>query len=53
VLAARVGCRREQITRELGAMERDGLLQKTRGALILPDPETIRARIRQTMQEAG
>lgn len=53
VLAARVGCRREQITRELGAMEQDGLLQKTRGALILPDPDTIRARIAKTMQEAG
>lgn len=53
VLAARVGCRREQITRELGAMERDGLLQKTRGALILPDPEAIRGRVRQTMQDAG
>ncbi|MCU0885550.1 MAG: Crp/Fnr family transcriptional regulator [Beijerinckiaceae bacterium] len=53
VLAARIGCRREQVTRELGALERDGLLQKTRGALILPDPEAIRARIAQTMQDAG
>jgi CRP/FNR family transcriptional regulator, cyclic AMP receptor protein len=52
VLAARIGCRREQITRELGAMERGGLLQKTRGALILPDPETIRRRVLQTMREA-
>lgn len=51
-LAARVGCRREQITRELGAMERDGLLQKTRGALVLTDPETMRGRVRQTMLEA-
>jgi CRP/FNR family transcriptional regulator, cyclic AMP receptor protein len=52
VLAARLGCRREQITRELSVMERDGLLQKTRGALILPDPDIIRGRIRQTMQDA-
>lgn len=53
VLAARVGCRREQITRELGAMEQDGLLQKTRGALILPDPGSMRARISQMMLDAG
>lgn len=53
VLAARVGCRREQITRELGAMEEAGLLQKTRGALVLPEPDAIRARIAQAMREAG
>lgn len=53
VLAARVGCRREQITRELGAMVKDGLMQKTRGALVLPNPETLRERINQRMQEAG
>jgi CRP-like cAMP-binding protein len=53
VLAARVGCRREQITRELGAMEDDGLLQKTRGALVLPEPDAIRARISQAMRDAG
>jgi CRP-like cAMP-binding protein len=53
VLAARVGCRREQITRELGAMEQDGLLQKTRGALVLPDPDAVRGRISQAMREAG
>lgn len=53
VLAARVGCRREQITRELGAMMDAGLLQKTRGSLVLPDPEAIRARISHAMREAG
>lgn len=53
VLAARIGCRREQITRELSAMENDGLLEKTRGALILPCPDRIRDRIDQAMQEAG
>lgn len=53
VLAARVGCRREQITRELGAMTADGLLQKTRGALVLPNPDGLRARIAEAMREAG
>jgi CRP/FNR family cyclic AMP-dependent transcriptional regulator len=53
VLAARIGCRREQITRELRAMEQDGLMQKTRGGLILPDPAAIRQRIARKMQELG
>lgn len=53
VLAARVGCRREQITRELGAMSADGLLERTRGALVLVDPDTLRQRIAQAMREAG
>jgi CRP-like cAMP-binding protein len=53
VLAARIGCRREQITRELRVMERDGLMQKTRGGLILPDPDALRQRIAQKMQEVG
>jgi hypothetical protein len=53
VLAARVGCRREQITRELGAMKADNLLERTRGALVLLDPETLRQRIAQAMREAG
>ena len=53
VLAARVGCRREQITRELSAMTQDGLLERTRGALVLPAPETLRQRIRDAMREAG
>lgn len=51
-LASRIGCRREQVTRELGAMQRDGLLAKTRGALVLPDPDGIRARIGRAMQQA-
>lgn len=53
VLAARVGCRREQITRELGMMGEDSLLEKTRGGLVLPAPDTLRARIAQAMRDAG
>jgi CRP/FNR family cyclic AMP-dependent transcriptional regulator len=52
VLAARVGCRREKITRELGVMAQEGLLKKTRGALVLPDPAALEARISQAMQDA-
>ncbi|MCZ8259052.1 MAG: Crp/Fnr family transcriptional regulator [Beijerinckiaceae bacterium] len=53
VLAARVGCRREQITRELGAMKAENLMERTRGALVLLDPDTLRQRIAQAMREAG
>lgn len=53
VLAARLGCRREQITRELGAMAREGLLVKARAALVLPDPEALRRRISEAMHRAG
>lgn len=53
VLAARVGCRREQITRELGAMKTDGLMERTRGAMVLLDPDTLRQRIAQAMRDAG
>ena len=36
-IAARVSARREAVTRELNSMERQGLLQRRRGALVLPD----------------
>src|SRR3712207_2944015 len=38
VLAARIGCRREQITREFTAMAQEGLAERTRGALVLKRP---------------
>lgn len=53
VLAARVGCRREQITRELSAMKADNLMERTRGAMVLLDPDTLRQRIAQAMRDAG
>lgn len=53
VLAARVGCRREQITRELSAMKADNLLERTRGAIVLLNPDELRQRIAQAMREAG
>lgn len=53
VLAARIGCRREQVTRELSAMSSDGLIEKTRGALILVKPEVLTARLDEAMREGG
>ena len=48
-LAARVSIRRESVTRELKALERAGLLEKRRGALVLTDT----ARLRQMIAEAA
>ncbi|MFC6804131.1 helix-turn-helix domain-containing protein [Deinococcus caeni] len=42
VLAARIGCRREQVTREFTAMAAEGLVDRTRGALVLRRPDLLR-----------
>ncbi len=53
VLAARIGCRREQVTRELSAMAEEGLIEKTRGALILLQPKVLETRLDEAMRESG
>jgi CRP/FNR family transcriptional regulator, cyclic AMP receptor protein len=53
VLAARIGCRREQVTRELLAMAGEGLIEKTRGALILLQPRVLEKRLDEAMREGG
>jgi CRP/FNR family transcriptional regulator, cyclic AMP receptor protein len=50
VLASRIGCRREQITRELSALSEQGMIEKTRGALVLKRPEALQMRIEQALQ---
>ena len=50
-LAARIGCRREQVSRELTAMIEDGLLEKIRGGLVLPRPALLKKRIQDAMNE--
>jgi CRP-like cAMP-binding protein len=40
-LAARVSTHREAVTRELKALERAGLLERRRGALVISDVETL------------
>jgi CRP/FNR family transcriptional regulator, cyclic AMP receptor protein len=49
-LAARVSTRREAISRELGSLQRQGMLEKRRGALVLLDVERLR-RLIQTAAE--
>jgi CRP/FNR family transcriptional regulator, cyclic AMP receptor protein len=51
VLAARIGCRREQVTREFTTMTEEGLLERTRGALVLKRPAVLEARIAEALRD--
>jgi CRP-like cAMP-binding protein len=51
VLAARIGCRREQVTREFTTLAGEGLIERTRGALVLTKPETLHARVAAALRE--
>jgi len=53
VLAARIGCRREQVTRELSAMASEGVIEKSRGALVLARPSVLEARLAEAMSADG
>ena len=53
VLAARIGCRREQVTRELSTLSHEGLIEKTRGALVLLKPQVLEKRLTEAMHEHG
>ncbi len=44
-LAGRIGCRREVVSRELSALMKDGILEKTRGGLVLLDVAELEERI--------
>jgi CRP-like cAMP-binding protein len=51
IMASRIGCRREQVTREFTMMSQEGLIERTRGALILRQPEILKARVQDAMRE--
>jgi CRP-like cAMP-binding protein len=51
VLANRIGCRREQITREFTTMTQTGLVERTRGALVVKRPDLLESRIAEAMRE--
>ncbi|MDH7794737.1 MULTISPECIES: Crp/Fnr family transcriptional regulator [unclassified Beijerinckia] len=53
VLAARIGCRREQITRELSALDHETLVEKSRGGLVLLKPKVLEARLAEAMRNEG
>ena len=51
VLADKIGCRRERVTRELSSMTEEGLIKRTRGALILLKPEVLELRVDEALRE--
>jgi CRP/FNR family transcriptional regulator, cyclic AMP receptor protein len=50
-IASRIGTRREVVSRELSALEKAGLIDKTRGALVLRDPGELNRRISAALEE--
>ena len=53
ILAARVGTRRESVSREMADMARSGLLTVGRGGIILHRPDQLRADIEARLQGSG
>ncbi len=53
VLSARIGCRREQVTRELTLLSADKLIAKTRGALVILRPDVLEKRLANALSEDG
>ena len=51
ILAARIGCRREEVTREFTLMTQEGLIDRARGALVLKRPDILQTRIDDAMRE--
>lgn len=51
-LAARIGTRREVVSRILGALAREGLAQASRGGLLLPRPDALRAELEAAWRSA-
>ncbi len=50
-LAARIGTRRETVSREQTALSRAGFIKRTRAALILVDPEALRALVEAGLEQ--
>ena len=53
VIAARIGCRREQVTREFSHMVGEGLASKTRGGLVILRPDILQERLDEAMRNDG
>jgi CRP/FNR family cyclic AMP-dependent transcriptional regulator len=53
VLAARIGCRREQVTREFSHLAGEGLVEKTRGGLVILRPDVLQDRLDEAMRSDG
>jgi CRP/FNR family cyclic AMP-dependent transcriptional regulator len=51
-LASRINTRRETVSREINAMEREGLIQRRRGAIVITDALGLSARLESTAVNA-
>jgi len=51
-IAARVSTRREAVVRHLNAMERDGLIERRRGAIALTDVDRLRRLVDEAVEDA-
>jgi CRP-like cAMP-binding protein len=47
-LASRINTRRETVSREINAMEREGLIERRRGAIVINDAVRLSARLEAT-----
>ncbi|MBI3275365.1 MAG: Crp/Fnr family transcriptional regulator [Methylocystis sp.] len=52
-LAARIGCRREQVSREIQSMIHAGLAEKIRGGLAILQPSLLEQRVLHNLDQAG
>jgi len=50
ILAARIGTRRESVSREMAEMSRSGLITVGRGGIVLHRPELLKAEIESRLQ---
>lgn len=50
-LAARIGARRETVSRELSMLTRAGLVRRSRAAFVLDEPDALRARIEAGLEQ--
>jgi CRP/FNR family transcriptional regulator, cyclic AMP receptor protein len=49
-IAARVSTRREAVARELKALERERLIERRRGAIVLTDVERLRRLVNEAIE---
>ncbi|GIL01451.1 MAG: catabolite gene activator [Alphaproteobacteria bacterium] len=50
-LAERIGTRREVVSRELNALEKEGHVQKAKGAIVIINPDELQSRISEAWEE--
>lgn len=52
-LAERIGCRREVVSREVAKLEREGVIERTRGAIVLSEMGELNRRLSEGWEKGG